>query len=195
MLPGWSGQTIHAVADALLDLGVELRLSTPITQVEPGRVQLKGGAWIAADILVWTGGVRAPKLLQEAGLPTGPGGRVNVDPFQRVVDHPTVYVVGDSALLLDTTTGCPLPPTADIALRSGETAALALTATIQGHNPARVLPPIARNAVSMGHHDGATNLLGIMLKGRPARAIKRLIEWEYRQSITRLHGYSAATVV
>ena len=52
-----------------------------------------------------------------------------------------------------------------------------------------------RSAVSVGCRNGATTLLGITVKGKPARAIKRLIEWEYRQSITRLHGYSAATVV
>jgi NADH dehydrogenase FAD-containing subunit len=88
-----------------------------------------------------------------------------------------------------------VPPTADIALRSGETAALALAATAQGHKPERVLNPITRNAVSVGRYSGAADLLGVKLKGRPARAIKDLIEWEYRQSITRLHGYSLATVV
>ena len=104
-------------------------------------------------------------------------------------------MVGDSALLLDKTTGRPVPPTADIALRTAETAALALIATIRGHNPARVLRPLARNAASVGRHNGATTLLGITVKSKPARAIKRLIEWEYRQSITRLNGHSAATVV
>jgi len=83
---------------------------------------------------VWAGGIRAPTLLQESGLPIGPGGCVSVDPFQRVVDEPNIYVVGDSALLVDKRTGRPVPPTADIALRSGETAALALAATIRGHN-------------------------------------------------------------
>jgi NADH:quinone reductase (non-electrogenic) len=50
------------------------------------------------------------------------------------VDEQNISVVGDSALLVDKRTGRPVPPTADIALRSGETAALALVATIRGHN-------------------------------------------------------------
>jgi NADH dehydrogenase len=52
VLPGWSGRTSQAVADALRELGVELRLNAPITQAEPGRVRLKSGEWIAADTLV-----------------------------------------------------------------------------------------------------------------------------------------------
>ena len=195
VLASWSHQTSQAVADALGELGVGLRLNTRIIRVEPGRVQIMGGEWIAAGTLVWTGGVRAPKMLEASGLPTGPGGRIRVDQFQRVADYPNIYAVGDSALLVDKTTSRPVPPTADIALRSGETAALALAATLQGYQPERVLRPMTRNVVSVGSRNGAANLLGVKLKGRPALAIKDLIEWEYRQSITWLHGFSAATVV
>jgi NADH dehydrogenase len=195
VLAGWSHQTSQSVSDALRELGVDLRLSARIVQVEPGCVQLKGGEWIAAGTLVWAGGVRAPKLLTAAGLPVGAAGRIQVDQFQRVAGHPNIYAVGDSALLLDKTTGRPLPPTADIALRSGETAALALAAALQGRMPERVLHPITRNAISIGRRNGAADLLGVKLKGRLALTIKELIEWEYRQSITWLHGYSAATVV
>ncbi len=146
-------------------------------------------------MLVWAGGVRTPKLLADAGLPTGSGGRVRVDRFQRVPGHEEIYVVGDSALVMDETTGRPLPPTADLALREGETAALALAATLQGKDPSRVLGPRTRNAISVGQKRGAANLLGLALKGRAAHAIKDLIEWEYRESITRLGGIGAATVV
>lgn len=195
VLAGWSHQTSESVANALRELGVDLRLNTRIVQVEPGRVQIKGGEWIAAGTLVWAGGVRAPTLLEAAGLPVGAAGRIQVDQFQRVAGHPNIYAVGDSALLLDKTTGRPVPPTADIALRSGETAALALTAALQGREPERVLLPITRNAISVGRRNGAADLLGVTLKGRLALTIKDLIEWEYRQSITWLQGYSAATVV
>jgi NADH dehydrogenase len=195
VLAGWSHQTSQSVADALREMGVDLRLNTRIVQVEPGCVQIKNGEWIAARTLVWAGGVRAPKMLEAAGLPVGAGGRIQVDQFQRVTGHPNIYAVGDSALLLDKTTGRPVLPTADIALRSGETAALALAAALQGRKPERVLRPITRNVISVGRRNGAADLLGVKLKGRLALTIKDLIEWEYRQSITWLQGYSAATVL
>jgi len=66
---------------------------------------------------------------------------------------------------------------------------------LQGRTPERVLRPITRNAISVGRRNGAADLLGVKLKGRLALTIKDLIEWEYRQSITWLHGYSVATVV
>src|SRR5215468_9973601 len=78
VLAGWSQQTSQAVADALRELGIDLRLSTPIVQVEPGRVQISSGEWLAAGTLIWAGGVRAPKLLEAAGLPSGAGGRIQV---------------------------------------------------------------------------------------------------------------------
>jgi NADH dehydrogenase len=194
ILPGWSDTSIEAATAALGELGVEIRLNAPIAKAEPGRVILKDGTAIEAGVPVWAGGVRAPKLLAEAGLPIGPSGRVLVDRFQRVMGHEEIYVVGDSALVIDDQTGRALPPSADLALREGETAALALAATIQGHDPSRVLTPLTRNALSIGQERGAANLLGIETRGRAAHAIKSLIDWEYRQSITRGDGVSTATV-
>jgi NADH dehydrogenase len=195
ILPGWSEATIQAATAALRELGVEVRLHAAAAGAEPGRVTFKDGAVIAAGVLVWAGGVRAPKLLAETGLPTGSGGRVQVDRFQRVPGREEIFVVGDSALVADESTGRPLPPTADLALREGETAALALAATLQGHDPSRVLRPQTRNAVSVGQERGAATLFGTAIKGRAAHAIKDLIEWEYRESITHWDGISAATVV
>ena len=195
ILPGWSATTIQAATAALRELGVDVRLNAAVASAEPGRVILKDGAVIAAGVLVWAGGVRAPKMLADTGLPTGSSGRVRVDRFQRVPGHEEIFVVGDSALVTDERTGRPLPPTADLALREGETAALALAATLRGHDPSRVLGPQTRNAVSVGRERGAANVLGAAIKGRAAHAIKDLIEWEYREAITHLGGISAATVV
>ena len=195
VLPGWSGPTIEAATAALHELGVEVRLHAAVAGAEPERVILKDGGVIAAGVLVWAGGVRAPKLLADAGLSTGSGGRVRVDRFQRAPGREEVFVVGDSALVTDESTGRPLPPTADLALRGGETAALALAATLRGKDPSRVLGPQTRNAVSVGRERGAANVLGVPIKGRAAHAIKDLIEWEYRESITHWDGISAATVV
>jgi NADH dehydrogenase len=195
ILPGWSEATIEVASAALRELSVEIRLNAAVASAEPGRVTLKDGAVIEAGVLVWAGGVRAPKLLAETGLPTGSNGRVQVDRFQRVPDHEEIFVVGDSALVTDERTGRPLPPTADLALREGETAALALAATLQGHDPSRVLGPQTRNAVSVGQERGAANVLGAAIKGWAAHAIKDLIEREYRESITHWGGISAATVV
>jgi NADH dehydrogenase len=195
ILPGMAGKTIEAATAALREPGVELRLNAAIAKAEPGRVTLKDGAAIEAGVLVWAGGIRAPRLLADSGLPTGRGGRVQVDRFQRVAGHEEIYVVGDSALVTDAETGRPLPQTADLALREGETAALALAATVQGRDPQRVLKPMTRSAISVGRERGVANVLGIEVNGRAGHAIKDLIEWEYRESITRLGGFTAAAIV
>ena len=123
---------------------IDIRVNATIARVEPETVHLKDGTIVEAATRLCTGDVRAPTLLADAGLPTGPAGRVRVDPFGRVPDHPEIYVVGDSALHLDGKTGNPLPSTADLALRQAETAALAIQATLRGHEPAGVLKPMAR---------------------------------------------------
>ena len=91
---------------------IDIRVNAAIARVEPETVHLKDGTIVEAATRLCTGDVRAPTLLADAGLPTGPAGRVRVDPFGRVPDHPEIYVVGDSALHLDGKTGNPLSPSA-----------------------------------------------------------------------------------
>jgi NADH dehydrogenase FAD-containing subunit len=47
---------------------VEFHSNTRVAAVTKRGVRLEGGGRIAADLVVWNGGARAPKLLREAGL-------------------------------------------------------------------------------------------------------------------------------
>jgi NADH dehydrogenase len=47
-----------------------------------------------AAVFVWAGGVKAPELVADSGLPTGHNGRVKVDRYLRVLDHPEIYAAG-----------------------------------------------------------------------------------------------------
>jgi NADPH-dependent 2,4-dienoyl-CoA reductase/sulfur reductase-like enzyme len=76
--------------------------------------------------------VKAPELVADWGLPTGHNGRVKVDRYLRVLDHPDIYVAGDLASVVDPRSGHVLPPLAQVALEEGEMAALNLDAELTG---------------------------------------------------------------
>ena len=82
-------------------------------------------------MFVWAGGVKAPELVADSGLPTGHNGRVKVDRYLRVLDHPEIYVAGDLASVTDPRTGHVLPPLAQVALEEGETVARNLDAELR----------------------------------------------------------------
>jgi len=85
------------IASTLERLGVRVRNGVEVTKVLPGSVTLAGGESVAADVVVWTGGVHVSPLPAAAGLEVDDRGRVVTDASLRAVSHPDVYVVGDAA--------------------------------------------------------------------------------------------------
>ena len=93
---------------------------------------LSDGQLVEGGVFVWAGGVKAPELVAGSQLPTGHNGRVKVDQYLRVLDHPEIYVAGDLASVTDPRTGHVVPPLAQVALEKGETVARNLDAALRG---------------------------------------------------------------
>ena len=88
----------RAYLDAALHrLGVRVRGGVKITKVLPESVELSGGESVAADVVLWTSGVRVSPLAAAAGLEVDERGRISTDGALRSVSHPEVYAVGDAA--------------------------------------------------------------------------------------------------
>ncbi len=103
-----------AAADALRKRGVDLRLGSTVTAVEPDAVVLDDGTRLRSDVTIWAPGVTAPAEVADCGLPQGTGGRVVVTDALNLADHPEVFVAGDLALPPQ-----PLPQVAQPAIQMG----------------------------------------------------------------------------
>jgi NADH:quinone reductase (non-electrogenic) len=189
ILAGSSLQLIDNAARILADLGVQVRTNAMIAAATEGGFRLKGGQLVEGGVFVWAGGVKAPELVMGSGLPIGHNGRVKVDRYLRVLDHPEVYVAGDLASVVDPRSGHVLPPLAQVALEEGETVARNLDAALEG----RALEAFTFHdkgfILSVGTRRGVADIAGITSGGRLAHLLKDFIEWEYRQSVTHLRGW------
>jgi NADH:quinone reductase (non-electrogenic) len=125
----------------------------------------------------------------DSGLPTGHNGRVKVDRYLRVLDHPQIYVAGDLASVTDPGTGHVLPPLAQVALEEGETVARNLDAELNGQPLEAFTFHDKGFVVSVGTSRGVADIAGITTGGRLAHLLKDAIEWEYRQSVQHLRGW------
>ncbi|WP_280456781.1 NAD(P)/FAD-dependent oxidoreductase [Nocardia carnea] len=85
------------IADALTALGVEHRLGTSVTAVQPDLVVLSDGARLRTRTVIWTAGVRAGGLT--AAIPGSRDrlGRLAVNADLAVTGVPAVYAAGDTA--------------------------------------------------------------------------------------------------
>ena len=117
ILPSYSEDLSRSAEEQLRQLGVEVRTSAMVTNVEPAAVQM-GGTRLPAAVILWAAGVAASPLGKKLGTPVDRAGRVLVNPDLSIAGHPEVFVIGDLAALKDES-GKMLPGVAPVAMQQG----------------------------------------------------------------------------
>jgi NADH dehydrogenase len=80
-------------------LGVRVRTSTQVQNIQNGQVELVGGEIIRAANILWAAGVSASPLTQKLGVPLDRLGRVCVNPDLSLPGQPAVFAIGDLAFV------------------------------------------------------------------------------------------------
>ena len=189
ILAGSSPQLIDKATKMLSELGVRVRIDAAVAAATDEGFRLTDGQLVKGGVFVWAGGVKAPELVADSGLPTGHNGRVKVDQYLRVLDHPDIYVAGDLASVVDPRTGHVLPSLAQVALEEGETVARNVEAELKGKPLEAFTFHDKGFVVSVGTRRGVADVAGITTGGRLAHLLKDAIEWEYRQSVKHMRGW------
>jgi NADH:ubiquinone reductase (H+-translocating) len=190
ILAGSSSGLIQRASRILAELRVAVRTDARIVEAARDGFRLKSGEVIEGGVFVWAGGIKAPQLVVDSGLPTGHNGRIKVDQYLRVLDYPEIFVAGDLASVVDPATGHVLPPLAQIALDEAETVAQNLAADITGEPLEPYRFRYKGSVVSVGPDSGVADVFGHVFGGRLVHVLKDAIEWEYRQSVRHLRGWS-----
>jgi NADH dehydrogenase len=134
LVPVMGARLSRLTARTLAGMGVEIRLNTMVTGMDPGGVELTAGdgdtTWIAAATRVWAAGTQAAGLgghiAEATGAEVDKAGRVVVAPDCSLPGHPEIFVVGDLMTLDD------LPGVAEVAMQSGAHAARTIVRRLNG---------------------------------------------------------------
>ncbi|SFI86396.1 NAD(P)/FAD-dependent oxidoreductase [Thermoflavimicrobium dichotomicum] len=174
VLPGFDKELVEYAVKYLEGKGVEFITGTPIEECTTDGVVLKGGQEIKAATVVWTGGVRGNKLVEESGLETMRG-RVKVDEYLRAPGHENVFVVGDSSLIFNDE-GRPYPPTAQMATQQGQVLGKNLVALIRGGEmkPFKYMPK--GTVASLGRKEAIGTVGDKKIFGGWAAFVKKMID-------------------
>ena len=130
VLPVYPEDLSASAAKQLTEMGVEVRVNTMVTNVEPGVVTV-GQEKIPAAVILWGAGVAASPLGKILGAPTDRAGRVQVEPDLTIPGHPEVFVVGDlPAAKMDD--GKMVPGVAPAAIQMGRFAARQIKRSLAG---------------------------------------------------------------
>ena len=121
VLPAYTPDLSESAVRQLQKLGVEVRASAMVTNIEPGAVHV-GGERIPAAVVLWAAGVQASSLGRKLGVEVDRAGRVPVSDDLSLPGHPEVFVIGDLATLKNEQ-GTLLPGVAPVALQQGRAVA------------------------------------------------------------------------
>ena len=156
-------------AKQLRKRGIDIRVGTTLTSLEPHAATLSDGERIPTSTLVWTAGVRAHPAVPELGLPVDDRGRILVDEVLRVEGHENIWALGDNARVPNLATpDHPDPPTSQHALRQARRLAKNLAGEPRAYRY-RMLGQVA----TLGRYRGIADVFGLRLRGFPGWFVTR----------------------
>lgn len=130
-LAHFSVESQRVATQVLKSAGVHLRLGTQVTEVTADGVVLDSAESLAADLVVWAGGLRIqlPQMRPAPALDSA--GRLIIDDTLRLPGLAHTYAIGDAAA----TTSAPLPQLGSVAKQQGLHAAKSIRRQIHGKEP------------------------------------------------------------
>jgi len=181
--------------------GAVVHLNTPITEVRADGITVKGGTVIPTDTLIWTCGVRgcefAGKLDFTGGKEHGKSSqteeetnlkfnilkkaRLRSNEYMQSVDYDNVYVVGD--VLWFSEKNRTLPQVVETALQTAECAGHNIAADITGGTKKAFRSNYHGFMVSVGSKFAVAHVMGMVLTGFMAMAMKHLVNFHYLWSV------------
>jgi NADH:ubiquinone reductase (H+-translocating) len=134
ILPSFAESLSKKAADHLAKLGVQVITGAMVESIDARGVTV-GGKLIPCGAVLWTAGVSPSPLVKMLGVSTDRAGRACVGPSLSVLDTPGIFVVGDTATLMQN--GKPLPGVAQVAIQQGRYVGRLISRELRGRKPPR----------------------------------------------------------
>lgn len=130
-LSHFSAESQADATRVLTEAGVVLHMGTKVTEVRDDGVVLEDGSHLAAEVIIWAGGLQVNAPTISPTLTTDSDGRITIDRTLRVSGHDRVYAIGDAAA----TAADPLPQLGSVAKQQGLHVAQSIRRQLRGQAP------------------------------------------------------------
>lgn len=175
ILPELSESLARYAQEQMEARGVIFRLNTRLTDAGPGVVTLSDGE-IRAQTLVWTAGTAPNPLVQSLPLEKDKRRALIVDHTLALPGKPGLWALGDCAVVVDSKTCKPCPPTAQFALREAQVLARNIRAQIDGR-PLRKFHFDSLGALCVVGHQTACAELSVPFARSKSMRFSGLLAW------------------
>ena len=193
ILPVLPQRLSDSAAKLLEGLGVRVKTSARVAEVLPHGVRLATGEVIAAELVVWAAGVKAPDFLSNLdGLETNRMNQLVVKQTLQTTRDENIFAIGDCAACPWPEKNTTVPPRAQAAHQE----AAHMVRQIRNRMTGKPLKPYRYrdfgSLVSLGQHTTIGNLMGVLggnlfIEGYIARLMYASL---YKMHELALYGYT-----
>ncbi|HMO79593.1 MAG TPA: NAD(P)/FAD-dependent oxidoreductase [Pyrinomonadaceae bacterium] len=149
--------------EQLEGLGVEVRLNSFVTEIEPGRLKV-GEEWFECDVVLWASGVAASPLGVRLGAEVDRAGRVKVEPDLSLPRDPNIFVVGDMTHITQKN-GELVPGVSPAAMQMGTAAARNIINDLKGRERKAFEYVDKGSMATIGRKRAIAQVFGMKFKG------------------------------
>jgi NADH dehydrogenase len=168
ILPALPEKLAEAAKEELEHLGVRVLTDVKVVEARPHRIVTGTGETVAADLLVWAAGVRAPEFLGTLGLETNRNCQLIVKPTLQTTLDERIFALGDCCSFTPEGADRPVAPRAQAAHQMAATVYANLVRMMDG----RPLKPFVfhdhGSLVSLSRFSTVGSLMGNLVGGRMA---------------------------
>jgi NADH:ubiquinone reductase (H+-translocating) len=132
VLPSFAESLSRKATQRLEKLGVKAMTGVMVEKVNEQGV-IAGGKRIPSATVLWTAGVAASPIVKMLGATTDRAGRVTVGPYLDAPNAPGVFVIGDTASVVQD--GRPVPGVAQAAIQQGRFVGRLISERLEGREP------------------------------------------------------------
>lgn len=130
VLKEFDEKSSQVAMEELQRMGVDLRLNERVTDYDGKVITCQSGQILPAAMVIWAAGVKAniPPGIPESAIN---GGRIAVNSFNQLIEHPSVFAIGDVAAMVTEDLPRGHPMVAQPAIQQGKRMAENLIALTQ----------------------------------------------------------------
>ena len=194
LLPALPERLSAETSKLLTKLGVTVMTGARVESIESGGLRLPDGVLLAADLIVWAAGIKAPAILAQLdGLATNRLGQLLVRESLQTEADDAVFALGDCASCPWSGTAKTVPPRAQAAHQQANFLFEALLRQMDGQPLQAFRYRDFGSLVSLGRFSAVGSLMGgliggsMFIEGLFARFMYTSL---YRLHIAALHGYA-----
>lgn len=166
ILPELNSKLGQSARTYLEKMGVRIISNVKAIGAGESHVELSDGEIIPCTTLIWTGGVTTSPVIGLLNCDHDNSGRVLVDQFLRLKEHPEVFALGDCAAIPDEDTGKFYPPTAQHALRASKIVGQNIKKMMEGDLHLDIFSYHSKGMMAtIGNKAGVASLMGRNISG------------------------------